>query len=74
VGVPFAANTIGMQLAAGGLGAAIIPGLVGVLARRTSLEVIPLCLMALFAAELGLYALAVNASSRSGHRLAAERL
>jgi len=47
---------------------------VGVLARRTSLEVIPLCLMALFAAELGLYALAVNASSRSGHRLAAERL
>ncbi len=74
VGVRFAANTIGMQLAAGGLGAAIIPGLVGFLARRTSLEVIPLCLMALFATELGLYALAVKTASRSGHILAAERM
>jgi len=72
VGEHFAANTIGMQLAAGGLGAAIIPGLVGVLARRTSLEVIPLCLMALFAVELGLYTLAVKTASRSGHSLAAE--
>lgn len=73
VGVRFAANTIGMQLAAGGLGAAIIPSLAGVLARRTSLEVIPLCLMALFAAELGLYALAVKSASSSGRRLADER-
>ncbi len=72
VGVRFAANTIGMQLAAGGLGAAIIPGLVGFLARRTSLEVIPLCLMALFAVELGLYALAVKAS-RFGHSPVADR-
>ena len=72
VGVRYAANTIGMQLAAGGLGAAIIPGLVGFLARRTSLEVIPLCLMALFAVELGLYALAVKAS-RFGHSPVADR-
>jgi TctA family transporter len=37
-----------MQMAAGGLGVAIIPSLVGVLARRSSLEIIPICLTALF--------------------------
>lgn len=41
VGPRYAANTIGMQISAGGLGAATIPGLAGVLARRTSLEAIP---------------------------------
>jgi fucose permease len=49
VGAKFAANTIGMQMAASGLGGAIIPGLVGVLARHVSLEIIPLCLVILFA-------------------------
>jgi hypothetical protein len=39
------------------LGIAIIPSLVGVLARNISLEVIPACLFALFAALLGLYLL-----------------
>lgn len=62
VGVHLAANTIGMQMAAAGLGAAIIPSLVGVLARRVSLEVIPVCLMVLFAGLLGLYALAKSGS------------
>jgi fucose permease len=53
VGVRFTANTIGMQMAAAGLGAAFIPGLVGVLARRVDLEVIPVCLTILFALLLG---------------------
>jgi hypothetical protein len=60
VGAPNAANTIGMQMAASGLGTAVIPSLVGVFARRTSLEVIPVCLVVLFTGLLGLYALALN--------------
>jgi fucose permease len=63
VGLRDAANTIGMQMAAGGLGAAIIPSLVGILARRVSLEVIPVCVLALFTGLLGLHALAVKASA-----------
>ena len=55
VGTRFAANTIGMQMSGASLGVATIPGLVGVLARHFSLEVIPVCLMVLFAALLGLY-------------------
>jgi len=50
-----AANTIGMQMGATGLGAALIPGLVGVLADQTSLEIIPICLLALFVIVSGLY-------------------
>jgi hypothetical protein len=46
------------QMAAGGLGTAAIPSLVGILARRTALEVIPVCLLVLFAALLALYAVA----------------
>ena len=49
VGANYAANTIGMQMAASGLGGAVIPGLVGVLARHVSLEIIPICLVILFA-------------------------
>jgi fucose permease len=48
VGAKFAANTIGMQMAASGLGGAAIPGLVGVLARQVSLEIVPVCLVVLF--------------------------
>ena len=55
VGVHFAANTIGMQMAAAGLGTAVIPGLVGVLARRFSLEVVPVCILILFAALFAAY-------------------
>ena len=55
VGAQFAANTIGMQMAATGLGSSIIPSVIGVLARRVSLEVIPLCLVVLFLALFGLY-------------------
>jgi fucose permease len=65
VGMHYAANTIGMQIAAGGLGTAIIPSLVGILARQVSLEVIPVCLMVLFTGLLGLYALAVKFGSKA---------
>ena len=56
VGVHYAANTIGVQMAATGLGLAIVPSSVGVLADRVSLEVVPVCLLGLFAGVLGLYA------------------
>ncbi len=60
VGVPYATNTIGMQMAAASLGAAMIPSLVGILARRISLEVVPLCLLVLLAGLIGLYAAAMR--------------
>lgn len=55
VGARYAANTIGMQMAGSSLGGSLIPGLVGVLARRFSLEVIPICLFVFFALLFGLY-------------------
>jgi fucose permease len=65
VGEHFAANTIGMQMAAAGLGTAVIPSLVGMLARRSSLEIIPICLITLFAALFGAYVLAVNTGTKA---------
>jgi fucose permease len=59
VGAHFAANTIGMQMAASGLGTAVIPGLLGVLARRFSLEVVPICLVVVFLGLFGLYRLSM---------------
>ena len=55
VGDHHAANAIGMQTAATALGMSMIPGLMGMLARRYSLEVIPFCLLIINAALLGLY-------------------
>lgn len=55
VGAQFAANTIGMQMAASGLGTAVIPSLLGILARRFSLEVVPYCLVIAFLGLFGLY-------------------
>lgn len=60
VGDHYAANTIGMQMAATGFGTAVIPSLMGVLARQISLEVIPVCLLAVYAGLLGFYLLAVK--------------
>jgi len=57
VGAHFAANTIGMQMAATGLGIAVIPSLMGVFARQISLEVIPICLLIVYAGLFGLYRL-----------------
>ncbi len=65
VGMRYAANTIGMQMAASGLGTALIPSLVGILARRVSLEIIPVCTTVLFAGLLGLFALAVKSGSKA---------
>ena len=60
VGAHFAANTIGMQMAATGLGTAVIPSLMGVFARQISLEVIPICLLIVYAGLFGLYRLALR--------------
>ena len=59
VGQRFAANTIGMQMSGASLGVASIPGLVGVIAERFTLEAVPVCLFALFAMLLGLYLLSM---------------
>jgi fucose permease len=59
VGDHFAANTIGMQMAATGFGTVIIPSLMGMLARQVSLEIIPVCLLAVYAGLFGFYILAV---------------
>lgn len=60
VGDHYAANTIGMQMAATGFGTAVIPSLMGVLARQISLEVIPVCLLAVYAGLFGVYLLALG--------------
>lgn len=54
VGEKHTTNMIGMQMAAAGLGGALLPGLAGVLARNISLETIPLFLILLFIILLGL--------------------
>lgn len=61
VGEHHAANAIGMQMSATGLGTAVIPSLMGVLARQISLEVIPLCLLVVYAALTGAYLTATRA-------------
>lgn len=55
VGDHHAANTIGMQISAAGLGAAVIPAIAGVLAQNISLEAIPVYLTCLFAVLFCLY-------------------
>lgn len=52
-----AANTIGLQIAASGLGTALIPGALGVLARQLSLEALPLCFVGAFIILFGLFRL-----------------
>ena len=60
VGAQHAANTIGIQIAAAGLGGALLPGLAGILARQISLEVIPVCLAVLIATLLTLYSVSIK--------------
>ena len=57
VGEAFTANTIGFQMAMTGLGGALIPSLVGVLAKHFSLEIFPICLVILFSALLIFFSL-----------------
>jgi fucose permease len=59
VGARFAANTIGMQMTATGLGAAVITSLLGVLARWFSLEVVPICLLVIFLGLFGLFRMSI---------------
>lgn len=62
VGDHYAANTIGMQMASAGLGTAIIPSLMGVLARQISLEIIPICLLIAYVGLFSFYSLSVKYS------------
>lgn len=55
----FAANTIGMEMSAAGIGSAAGPALIGVLAKNISLEVIPPGLFLMFTLLLVLYAYVV---------------
>jgi fucose permease len=55
VGEHHAANTIGMQIASAGFGAAVVPSLAGVLAQRLSLEAIPVYLVGVFLLLILLY-------------------
>jgi fucose permease len=59
VAVNYAANTIGLQMTAAGLGTAVIPSLLGVLANRISLEVIPICLGVVFLTLFGTFRLSM---------------
>ncbi|GAB4499278.1 MAG: MFS transporter [Anaerolineales bacterium] len=60
VGNSHAANTIGMQISAAGLGVAVIPALAGVLAQNISLEAIPVYLASLCIMLLALYRFSSN--------------
>jgi fucose permease len=60
VGAHYAANTIGMQMAGTGFGTAVIPSLMGILARRVSLEVVPIILFVVIAGLCVCYLLAVR--------------
>ncbi len=51
----FAANTIGMEMSAAGIGSALVPALIGILANNSSLEIIPACLFVSFLLLLALY-------------------
>ena len=55
VGDHHAANTIGMQISAAGLGVAVIPALAGVLAQNFSLEAIPVYLTILSLIFIAVY-------------------
>ncbi len=60
VGNMHVANTIGMQMAATGFGGVGIASLMGVLARRISLEVIPFILILVYFSLLVVYLLAIK--------------
>lgn len=57
VGRKDAANTIGIQIGAAGVGAAALPGLAGFIAQRHSMEIVPLFLAALVVGALVLHIL-----------------
>jgi fucose permease len=61
VGRPHAGNTIGIQMSAAGLGGALLPYLAGILAQRTTLEIIPVILSLSLLGMLILYWLSTRA-------------
>jgi len=60
VGAHSAANTIGLQMTATGLGTAVIPSILGILARQISLGVFPICLLVVFLGMFGFYRLSMH--------------
>lgn len=64
VNAKFAANTIGLQIAASGLGSALIPSLLGILARRLSLEIIPIGFLIGFLGLFGVYQISLLMNKR----------
>ncbi len=66
VGTRHAANTIGVQIAAMGVGAAVIPSLTGLLADSLSLDAIPPFLMALMAVLIGSYLFSLRMARQMG--------
>ncbi|MBN1818865.1 MAG: MFS transporter [Sedimentisphaerales bacterium] len=61
VGARFAANTIGIQIAAMGIGGATIPSICGVIAKRFSLEAIPVFMIILIIILIFSYTYSVKA-------------
>ena len=60
VGDRYAANTIGMQMAAGAASTVVTPTILGVLARRISLEVVPVVLVFVFSILLIVFLLSLR--------------
>lgn len=63
VGIRHVANTIGMQMAATGFGGVGIAALMGVMARRISLEVIPFILIFVYICLFVVYIMAIRMKS-----------
>jgi hypothetical protein len=53
-----------MQMAASGIAGALIPSTMGILARRISLEAIPVCMVVLFVALFLVYLLSMRRSKQ----------
>ena len=71
VGAPFAPHAVGFQVAAANAGIALIPGAVGVLARRLGLEVVGAFLVAATVLLLVLQEAAMRYADRSSARVPA---
>lgn len=70
VGVEHAANTIGFQVAATGLGGAVMPTLASVLAQSFGLEMITVCLVGAALGDLLLYETIIWLQRREAQQLA----
>jgi fucose permease len=66
VGTRHAPNTIGMQIAATGVGAAVIPSLTGLVAESLSLDAIPPFLIALMIILIAAYLFSLRKGREMG--------